>query len=211
MVNSTTLTRLVYTKVISWLQIPLAGRLSGLAWLAKSTCDSEINQGSFSVYRIGRVGPPVQAAIVSLGIEACPCFEMWKALQARAGNGNWNSRVTDYTVISTSHQPSDLTKLSRLRCELDSLLLWTRSHCEFSVVDSLESSRIQFTPPTQTRYRLSSRCRPISTCTIRYNTRCYINVRSKANMSQLNFHARNRQLESGETEKLIVENRYAQK
>jgi len=58
MVNCTTLTRLVHTKVIRWLQIQLAGRLPGLAWLAKSTCDSEINQGSFSVYRIERVGPP---------------------------------------------------------------------------------------------------------------------------------------------------------
>ena len=37
--------------------------------------------------------------------------------------------------------------------------------------------------------------------TIRYDTRCYINVRSKAN----------RQLKSVKTEKLKVENRYAQK
>jgi len=47
--------------------------------------------------------------------------------------------------------------------------------------------------------------------TIRYDTRCYINVRSKANMSQLNLPHGNRQLKSVKTEKLKVENRYAQK
>ena len=39
--------------------------------------------------------------------------------------------------------------------------------------------------------------------TIRYDTRCYFNVRSKADMSQLNLYtARNRQLKSVKTEKL---------
>jgi len=46
---------------------------------------------------------------------------------------------------------------------------------------------------------------------IRYDTRCYFNVRSKANMSQLNLRtARNRQLKSVKTEKLKVEYRNAQ-
>jgi len=47
--------------------------------------------------------------------------------------------------------------------------------------------------------------------TIRYDTRCYINVRSKANMSQLNLPHANRKLKSVKTEKVKVENRYAQK
>ena len=51
---------------------------------------------------------------------------------------------------------------------------------------------------------------PTDVCPLRYDTRCYINVRSKANMSQLNT-ARNRQLKSVKTEKLKVENRYGQK
>ena len=42
-------------------------------------------------------------------------------------------------------------------------------------------------------------CKP--TVIIRYDTRCYFNVRSKANMSQLNLTARNRQLKSVKTEK----------
>ena len=45
---------------------------------------------------------------------------------------------------------------------------------------------------------------------IRYDTRCYFNVRSKANMNQLNLPHGNRQLKSvKKTEKLKVENRYA--
>ena len=36
--------------------------------------------------------------------------------------------------------------------------------------------------------------------TIRYDTRCYFNVRSKANMSQLNLPHGNRQLKSVKTE-----------
>ena len=47
--------------------------------------------------------------------------------------------------------------------------------------------------------------------TIRYDTRCYINMRSKVNMSQLNLPHGNRQLKSVKTEKLKVENRYAKK
>ena len=56
---------------------------------------------------------------------------------------------------------------------------------------------------------------PKSVFTIRYDTRCYFNVRSKANMSQLNLpHGtkKNRQLKSVKTEKkLKAENRFAQK
>ena len=38
---------------------------------------------------------------------------------------------------------------------------------------------------------------------IRYDTRCYFNVRSKANMSQLNLPHGNRQLKSVKTEKKL--------
>jgi len=56
-------------------------------------------------------------------------------------------------------------------------------------------------------------CNNMRVCaTIRYDTRCYFNVRSKANMSQLNLPHGNRQLKSVKTEKkLKVENRYAQR
>jgi len=46
---------------------------------------------------------------------------------------------------------------------------------------------------------------------LRYDTRCYFNVRSKANMSQLNLPHGTVELKSVKTEKLKVENRYAQK
>ena len=48
--------------------------------------------------------------------------------------------------------------------------------------------------------------------TIRYDTRCYFNVRSKANMSQLNLpHGTDNSI-SVKTEKILkVENRHAQK
>ena len=41
----------------------------------------------------------------------------------------------------------------------------------------------------------------VSSRTIRYDTRCYFNVRSKANMSQLNLPHGNRQLKSVKTER----------
>ena len=47
---------------------------------------------------------------------------------------------------------------------------------------------------------------------IRYDTRCYVNVRSKANIGQLNLPHGNQQLKSGKNEKkLESKNWYAQK
>ena len=41
---------------------------------------------------------------------------------------------------------------------------------------------------------------PGKACTIRYDTKCYFNVRSKADISQLNLPHGNRQLKSVKTE-----------
>ena len=76
-------------------------------------------------------------------------------------------------------------------------------------------------PILYVQQKTHSRCDNFAVCsakyshspyTIRYDTRCYFNLRSKADMSQLNLPHGNRQLKSVKTEKkLKVENRYAQK
>ena len=69
---------------------------------------------------------------------------------------------------------------------------------------------VKFATP-DLRVTFSAAPLPILLTTIRYDTRCYFNVRSKVDMSQLNLPRRNQQLKCGKTGKLNSKKGYAQK
>ena len=87
----------------------------------------------------------------------------------------WLPMVTSHLHIVLLHMPQSLTPVTN---SMQALAFW---------------------PPQQVIIVTAGRHD-----TIRYDTRCYFNVRSKANMSQLNLPHGNRQLKNVKTEKTKI-------
>jgi len=74
--------------------------------------------------------------------------------------------------------------------------------CAYHAQCTISPMRLLSLVPTKVQPRSACLFGTLLRCTIRYDTRCYFNVRSKADISQLILPHGNRQLKKCKTEKL---------